>query len=203
MINYYPCIQTIYSGRFIVDVYFLICQVFLKLGEFSAARSNLKKAYIINKTKRSDDLEELKSSLATGKAKSEAIFFHMSFTKPQHSYPFSCFVFVAIKGIRFERKWAKLSEFSLDEQIKILDTLGDLYCQAKSFRKALGFYKREVTFPFNLQNSCIVWYVHHANKFLIINAFRLEWNSLDVITTGLGFNTNTGKKLYNSIRYEW
>lgn len=57
---------------------------------------------------------------------------------------FILFVLLAIKGIRFQRKHAKLSEHSLDEQIKILDTLGDLYCQVKAFHKALGCYKKEV-----------------------------------------------------------
>ncbi|KAL9976144.1 hypothetical protein ACROYT_G013400 [Oculina patagonica] len=97
------------------DALAMLGKVFLKLGEFSAGRSNLKKAYIINKAKRSDDMEELKSSLAT-----------------------------AIKGIKFQRKHAKLSDYSLDEQIKILDTLGDLYCQAKAYQKALGCYKKEL-----------------------------------------------------------
>lgn len=54
------------------------------------------------------------------------------------------FVLLAIKGIKFQRKHARLSEHSLDEQIKILDTLGDLYCQVKAFHKALGCYKKEV-----------------------------------------------------------
>ena len=57
---------------------------------------------------------------------------------------FMLFVLLAIKGIRFQRKQARLSEHSLDEQIKILDTLGDLYCQVKAFHKALGCYKKEV-----------------------------------------------------------
>lgn len=56
-----------------------------------------------------------------------------------------CVVFVsAIKGIKFQRKHAKLSEYPLDEQLKILDTLGDLYCKAKAYQKALGCYKKEV-----------------------------------------------------------
>ena len=52
--------------------------------------------------------------------------------------------FPAIKGIKFQRKHAKLSEHLLDEQMKILDKLGDLYCQAKAYHKALGCYKKEV-----------------------------------------------------------
>ena len=56
----------------------------------------------------------------------------------------NCHFFLAIKGTRFQRKHAKLSEYPLDEQVKILDTLGDLYCQAKAYNKALGCYKKEV-----------------------------------------------------------
>jgi len=97
------------------DALEMLGKVFLKLGEFSAARHNFRKAYQIIKAKRSDDMEELKSSLAT-----------------------------AIKGTRFQRKHAKLSEYPLDEQVKILDTLGDLYCQAKAYNKALGCYKKEL-----------------------------------------------------------
>ncbi|XP_068698694.1 tonsoku-like protein isoform X1 [Montipora foliosa] len=97
------------------DALDMLGKVFLKLGEFSAARLNLKKAYQIIKTKRSDDMEELKSNLAT-----------------------------AIKGARCQRKHAKLSEYPLDNQVKILDQLGDLYCQAKAYTKALGCYKKEL-----------------------------------------------------------
>lgn len=62
----------------------------------------------------------------------------------QHCNLVVLFVLLAIKGIRFQRKQARLSEHSLDEQIKILDTLGDLYCQVKAFHKALSCYKKEV-----------------------------------------------------------
>ena len=53
---------------------------------------------------------------------------------------------LAIKGARFRRKHAKLSEYPLDNQVKILDQLGDLYCQAKAYTKALGCYKKEVKY---------------------------------------------------------
>ena len=68
-----------------------------------------------------------------------------------------CFIvfYSAIKGIKFQRKHAKLSEYSLDEQMKILDTLGDLYCQAKAYHKALGCYKKEVL----LLTQCKIYFV--------------------------------------------
>lgn len=69
------------------------------------------------------------------------------------------FVLLAIKGIKFQRKHARLSEHSLDEQIKILDTLGDLYCQVKAFHKALGCYKKEVLLQLEaLIYNCVVHY---------------------------------------------
>ena len=77
-------------------------------------------------------------------------------------------VFLAIKGIKFQRKHAKLSEYSLDEQIKILDTLGDLYCQAKAFHKALGCYKKEVLLFSIASSACLLY---HFNLLFILKGF--------------------------------
>ena len=51
----------------------------------------------------------------------------------------------AIKGVKLQRKHAHLSELPAEEQIKVLDNLGDLYSHVKAFDKALDCYKSEVS----------------------------------------------------------
>ena len=90
----------------------------------------------------------------------------MSFCSTDTVCLFKLFVLSAIKGIRFQRKQARLSEHSLDEQIKILDTLGDLYCQVKAFHKALGCYKKEVLLQLEAQFVSLKFVVHYEEALI-------------------------------------
>ena len=51
---------------------------------------------------------------------------------------------LAIKGLRLQRKYEQLCKYTDNEQIKILDQLGDLYSQGKAFHRAIHCYKKEV-----------------------------------------------------------
>ena len=50
----------------------------------------------------------------------------------------------AIKGVKLQKKRRTLSQLPTEEQINLLENLGDLYCQVKAFDKALDCYKEEV-----------------------------------------------------------
>ncbi|EDO37052.1 predicted protein, partial [Nematostella vectensis] len=90
-------------------------QAHLKLGEFTLARRTLKKALRISKTRLSGETEGIKKSLAA-----------------------------AIRGLGLVQRLDKLPSLGGEEQIKVLDKLGDIYTTARAYSKALRCYMDEL-----------------------------------------------------------
>lgn len=51
---------------------------------------------------------------------------------------------LATKGLKLQEKYKQLDKYSVEEQIKILDKLGDVFSKGKAFDKSLSYYKKEV-----------------------------------------------------------